>query len=63
MQIVIPAELCQYVRMSQKEGLIHSPDMPKELLSLFEKTKKDVIAQSQQRMEELRALLIEEEMD
>lgn len=61
MQIIIPTELCQYVSMSPKEGLIHSPDMPKKLLPLFEKTKKDVTMQQQQRMEELRALLVEED--
>ena len=39
MQISIPKELMQYVRMSKKDGLIHRPDMPAELLPLFEKTK------------------------
>jgi hypothetical protein len=61
MQIMIPTELCQYVRMSQKEGLIHSPDMPKELFPLFEKIRKEVIMLKQQRMEELQALLVNEE--
>ena len=38
MQISIPKELMQYVRMSKKDGLIHRPDMPAELLPLFEVT-------------------------
>ena len=61
MLINIPTELCPYVRMDRKKGLVHSSDMPKELLPLFRKTKKDVLAQQKKRMKELRALLVDEE--
>lgn len=37
MQISIPKELMQYVRMSKKDGLVHRPDMPAELLPLLKR--------------------------
>ena len=45
MMLRIPQELQKYVRMSNKEGLIHSDDMPEELLSLFEETKQNGVVQ------------------
>ena len=39
----VPNELLPYVRMSKKNGLIHSEDMPESLLPLFEKAKADIL--------------------
>lgn len=39
----IPNKLIPYVRMSKKQGLIHSDDMPESLLPLFEKTKANIL--------------------
>lgn len=61
MQIQIPKELMQYVRMSKKDGLVHHPAMPKELQPLFEKTKTAVLQTRNEREEELRNLLVKEE--
>jgi hypothetical protein len=57
----IPQELQKYVRMSKKDGLVHSDDMPLELMPLFEETKKIVIKAEQDRRSELEALISEEE--
>lgn len=61
MQIQIPKELLQYVRMSKSEGLIHRPNMPEELIPLFEETKKIVQEKQQLNKTELERLLIKEE--
>lgn len=58
MQLKIPKELMQYVKMDKVEGLVHLPSMPKELLPLFEETRKIVINKQQQRKTELEKLLI-----
>ncbi len=61
MMLRIPQELQKYVRMSKKDGLVHSDDMPLELMPLFEETKKIVIKAEQDRRSELEALISEEE--
>ncbi len=61
MMLRIPQELQKYVRMSNKDGLVHSDDMPLELMPLFEETKKIVIKAEQDRRSELEALISEEE--
>ena len=61
MQIQIPKELLQYVRMSKAEGLVHRPDMPEELFPLFEKTKKAILEKQQAQKDDLAKLLIKEE--
>lgn len=61
MMLRIPQELQQYVRMSKKEGLVFSDDMPEELMALFLETKKSVIKAKQQRRMELEKLIAEEE--
>ena len=61
MMLRIPQELQKYVRMSKKEGLVHSDDMPEELMPLFEETKRNVIKAEQDRKNELEALISEEE--
>lgn len=53
MVLRIPQELQKYVRMSKKEGLIHSDDMPEELLSLFEETKQNVVKAEQKHKNEI----------
>ena len=53
MMLRIPQELQKYVRMSNKEGLIHSDDMPEELLSLFEETKQNVVKAEQEHKNEI----------
>lgn len=61
MQITIPKELMRYVRMSKKEGLVHSPDMPESLAPLFEKTKKLIFAKQKNELEKLESLLVKED--
>ena len=61
MQISIPKELIEYVRMSKKEGLIHRPDMPNELLPLFEKTKALISSKQADEQAYLKSLLIKED--
>ena len=61
MQISIPKELMQYVRMSKKDGLIHRPDMPAELLPLFEKTKTLILEKQNEQQEYLKSLLVKED--
>ena len=61
MMLRIPQALQKYVRMSKKDGLVHSDDMPLELMPLFEETKKIVIKAEQDRRSELEALISEEE--
>lgn len=61
MMLRIPQELQQYVRMSKNEGLVHSDDMPVELMTLFEETKKNVIRVKQKRRNELEKLITGEE--
>ena len=52
----IPSELLPYVRMSKKQGLVCSDDMPNELIPLFEKTKKVVDEQASARKKQLESL-------
>ena len=52
----IPSELLPYVRMSKKQGLVCSDDMPGELIPLFEKTKKVMDEQASDRKKQLQAL-------
>ena len=52
----IPNELLPYVRMSKKQGLVHSDEMPNELIPLFEKTKKVMDEQASNRKKQLEAL-------
>jgi hypothetical protein len=52
----IPNELLPYVRMSKKQGLVCSDDMPSELIPLFEKTKKVIDGQASDRKKQLQAL-------
>lgn len=61
MQISIPNELIEYVRMSKKEGLIHRPDMPNELLPVFEKTKALILSKQEDEQAYLKSLLIKED--
>lgn len=61
MQISIPKELMQYVRMSKKDGLIHRPDMPDELLPLFEKTKAMILEKQNEQQDYLKSLLVKED--
>lgn len=61
MMLRIPQELQKYVRMSKKDGLVHSDDMPAELMPLFEEAKKNVIKAEQDRRKELESLISEEE--
>ncbi len=61
MQISIPKELMQYVRMSKKDGLIHRPDMPVELLPLFEKTKALILEKQNEQQDYLKSLLVKED--
>lgn len=61
MQISIPKELIEYVRMSKKEGLIHRPDMPNELLPVFEKTKALILSMQADEQVYLKSLLIKED--
>ncbi len=61
MMLRIPQELQQYVRMSKNEGLVYSDDMPVELMTLFEETKKNVIRVKQKRRNELEKLITGEE--
>lgn len=61
MQISIPKELIKYVRMSKKEGLIHRPDMPNELLPVFEKTKALILSKQADEQAYLKSLLIKED--
>ena len=61
MMLRIPQELQKYVRMSKKDGLVHSDDMPAELMPLFEEVKKNVIKAEQDRRKELESLISEEE--
>ena len=60
MMLRIPQELQKYVRMSKKEGLVRSNDMPEELMLLFEQTKRNVIKAEQNRKNELETLISEE---
>jgi len=39
MLLDIPNDLLPYVRMSKKNGLVRSEDMPEALMPLFEKTR------------------------
>ena len=59
MMLKIPQELQKYVRMSKKEGLIHSDDMPAELIPLFEETKETVMKTEKKRRSELGELIKE----
>lgn len=59
MMLRIPQELRKYVRMSKKEGLIHSDDMPEELLSLFEETKRNAAKAEHDHKYELERLMSE----
>ena len=43
MMLRITQELQKYVHMSKKDGLVHSDDMPEELMALFEQTKRNAI--------------------
>lgn len=61
MMLRIPQTLQKYVRMSKKDGLVHSDDMPTELMPLFEEVKKNVIKAEQDRRQELESLISEEE--
>lgn len=61
MQLSIPKELLQYVRMSKAEGLVHHPSMPKELLPLFEETKQKILKTQQEQKAELESFLVKEE--
>lgn len=61
MMLRIPQELQKYVRMSKKDGLVHSDDMPAELMPLFKEAKKNVIKAEQDRRNELESLISEEE--
>lgn len=61
MMLKIPQELQKYVRMSKKEGLIHSDNMPAELIPLFEETKETVLKAEKKRRSELEALITEED--
>lgn len=49
MLLRIPQELQKYVRMSKKDGLIRSDNMPDELKPLFEETRKSIISAEQER--------------
>ena len=60
MLIIIPEELQPYVRISPKSGLVHSDDLPDDLLPLFNKTKLLVKATQEQRQKELAGLLVDE---
>lgn len=62
MQLSIPKELLQYVRMSKNEGLIHHPSMPEELLPLFEETRKMILKRQQEQKDNLKNLLVKEEL-
>ncbi len=53
----IPVELQPYVRMSKKEGLIHSDKMPEELQELFVLTKKSLEESMDLHRTELKSLL------
>lgn len=56
MMMDLPNELIPYVRMSKKNGLVHSDDMPESLGALFEETKRKMeesIAERNSKLEEL----------
>ena len=57
MTVRIPNELQKYVRMSKEYGLVHSDDMPPELIPLFEKVKKKIVLVNQDRRNELETLI------
>lgn len=61
MQINIPEELMEYVRMAPNEGLVHESNMPDELLPLFEKTKSKIIRIQDEQRKRLESLISEEE--
>lgn len=60
MQINIPLELIEYVRMSKKDGLVHNPDMPKNLIPVFEETRTLILKLQKKREKEISDLLIKE---
>lgn len=61
MQYKIPKELQRYVRMSRCEGLIHSPDMPEDLMTLFEETKHNIEKAQIKHRKELESMLLKED--
>ena len=57
MMFNIPNPLIPYVRISKKQGLICSPDIPDDLMPLFEKAKHDYEVVEQKRLSELNSLI------
>lgn len=56
----IPKELQPYVRISKIKGLIHSDNMPEDLLEIFEKTRKEVLAAKKSHIDGLNELIAKE---
>ena len=54
----IPNELIPYVRISKKQGLVCSEELPEELIPVFEKAKKDYAEREAMRISELQQLLV-----
>ncbi len=54
----IPNELIPYVRISKKQGLVCSEDLPEELMPVFEKAKKEYAEKEATRIAELQQLLV-----
>lgn len=54
----IPNELIPYARISKKQGLVCSDDLPEELAPVFEKAKKEYAEREAARIAELRQLLV-----
>lgn len=54
----IPNELIPYVRISKKQGLVCSEDLPEELMPVFEKAKRDYAEKEATRIAELQQLLV-----
>lgn len=61
MQYKIPKKLQRYVRMSKSERLIHSPDMPKGLMAIFEETKHNIEKAQTKHREALETMLLKED--
>ena len=54
----IPNELIPYVRISKKQGLICSDELPEELIPIFENAKKEYEEREVARIAELQGLLV-----
>ena len=55
----IQNELIPYVRISKKQGLVCSDDLPEGLVPAFEKAKKEYAEREAARIAELRQLLVD----